>query len=202
MKLHSYLEALFGGRVAISIVRTLVAYAGKTFTVRELAKASGVSSSEAAVIVKQLEKNGIIQLKPVGRSYLVSLNEKSYALSEILVPAFNAERKTVEKLTALMQSRLDSGSILSAAIFGSVASGSEKDDSDIDLLVVADDLDAAAGAVAGVQEEVALVFGKKLSPLVMSKKEILSKRNDRLVRSIAGNHIHVVGKTLEEVFEN
>src|SRR5881397_130732 len=78
MQFHNYLESLLGSRVSIRLVRTLINYAGKIFTVRKLAEAAGVSSSEAALAVQELEKFGIIKIQPVGRSYLISLNNKSY----------------------------------------------------------------------------------------------------------------------------
>ncbi|TLX93183.1 MAG: nucleotidyltransferase domain-containing protein [Thaumarchaeota archaeon] len=89
--------------------------------------------------------------------------------------------------------------ILSAAIFGSVAKGEEREDSDIDLLVISDDFDHATGAVANAREEVALAFHSSLSPIIFTKKKFISKKNDDLVRSILSNHILVAGVELEKL---
>ena len=36
MKFHAYLEQLFSGKVSISMIRALLTYRGKIFTIREL----------------------------------------------------------------------------------------------------------------------------------------------------------------------
>ncbi|KEQ55688.1 hypothetical protein AAA799N04_01931, partial [Marine Group I thaumarchaeote SCGC AAA799-N04] len=38
MKLHQYLEKALGNKVTISVLRTLVRYKGKIFTIRRLAQ--------------------------------------------------------------------------------------------------------------------------------------------------------------------
>ena len=84
MKLHQYLEQLFGSKVSISILRAMIKYRGKIFTVRGVAETANVSASEAAVVVEQLEKYGIIRIQPVGKAYQISLNEKSYVVNKII----------------------------------------------------------------------------------------------------------------------
>ena len=199
MKFRGHLEQLFGSRVSISLVRALINYSGKIFTVRKLAEAAGVSPSEAAVIVQQLEKQGIVKLQPVGRSYLVSLNDKSYVLNRILMPIVKAEKETLDELVSMLRRYLSGKSIISAAIFGSVARMNEREDSDVDVLLVSNDFDAASAAVAKAMEEVSSTFHNRLSPLILSEKELKAKKNDRLVRSILENYIPITGKDLKEL---
>ncbi|MGI0023937.1 MAG: nucleotidyltransferase domain-containing protein [Nitrososphaera sp.] len=201
MKLHGYLERLFGSKVAISLVRTLVIYRGKVFTVRGLADTARVSSSEAAVVVGQLEKYGIIRIQPVGRSHMVSLNEKSYAFKSIIRPMLRAEQETVAELASALKKHLSDKSVISAAVFGSVARGEEREDSDIDLLVVSDDFDRVIALVSRAQEEVSLTFGSRLSPIILSKKDFMTKRNGRLVHSIIDSYIAVAGKDPRQMIE-
>jgi predicted nucleotidyltransferase len=201
MKFHGHLEQLFGSRVSIRIIRTLVNYSGKVFTVRKLAEEAGVSSSEAALIVQQLEKQGIVRLQPVGRSYLVSLNEKSYVLNKILRPIVQAEKATLGELVSILRRDLSSDNIVSAVIFGSVARMNEREDSDIDVLVVSNDFDSASEAVARVLEEVSLIFHNRLSPLILSEEELRTKKDGRLVRSILEKYIVVAGRDLKELVD-
>ncbi len=56
MKLHGYLEQVIGNKTAVAIVRVLLAYHGKIFTIRGLAEAARVSPSEASLVAKQLEE--------------------------------------------------------------------------------------------------------------------------------------------------
>lgn len=198
MKFHQYLEGLFGSKVSISILRAMINYKGKIFTVRGLAETANVSTSEAAVIVEQLEKYGIISIQPVGKSYQISLNQKSYILKKIIEPILIAEEKTLRILIAILKKHL-SKRIVAAAIFGSVSRAEEKEDSDIDLLVISDHFDFATSLVSKAQEEVSLIFHSNVSPIILSEKEFRTKKNDRLVRSIIASYIMVAGKDLKKV---
>lgn len=199
MKLHAYLEQVLGTKAGISILRSLVKYRGKIFTVRGLARDSDVSSVEASRTIEQLEQYGIVRVQPVGRAYQVFLNDQSYVLNRVVKPILIAEEKTLPELIMILAKHLTTKKILSAAIFGSVAKGEEREDSDIDLLVISDDFDHATGAVANAREEVALAFHSSLSPIIFTKKKFISKKNDDLVRSILSNHILVAGVELEKL---
>lgn len=199
MKFHKYLEQLIANRVSISILRTLFDYKGKIFTIRSLADASNVSKTEAAVTVEELEKFGVIKIQPVGRAYQLSLNEKSYALNKIIKPILVAEKKTLDELVTILKSHLSSGKIISAVIFGSVSRGEEKEDSDIDLLVISDDFDYATKIIATASEEISLVFHNNLSPVIFSKKEFVSKKGSVLVRSIVNSYILISGRKPEDI---
>jgi predicted nucleotidyltransferase len=87
----------------------------------------------------------------------------------------------------------------SVALFGSVAAGKERVDSDIDILVISDDFDAAIDLVIRAQDKVLTRFNGFLSPLVMGRKEFRAKKNGDLVRSILANHILISGKELSEL---
>lgn len=199
MQFHNYLESLLGSRVSIRLVRALINYAGKIFTVRKLAEAAGVSSSEAALMVQKLEKFGILKIQPVGRSYLISLNNKSYILAKILKPTIKAEEGTLDELVSILKRNLNDKSIISAVLFGSVAMKGEREDIDIDVLVISDDFEAASGFTSKAREEISSIFNSRLSPLIMSERELSAKKNDRLVSSILLNHITIKGKDLKEV---
>ncbi|HKZ61932.1 MAG TPA: nucleotidyltransferase domain-containing protein [Nitrososphaera sp.] len=202
MQFHDYLESLLGSRVSIRLVRALINYAGKIFTVRKLAEAAGVSSSEAALVVQELEKFGILKIQPVGRSYLISLNNKSYILAKILKPTIKAEEGTLDELVSILNRNLNDKSIISAVLFGSVAMKREREDSDIDVLVISNDFEAASGFTSKAREDISSIFNSRLSPLIMSERELLAKKNDRLVSSILHNHIIIKGKDLKEVIRD
>ena len=59
MLLQNYLEGLLDSTVAIRLVKALIAYPGRIFTVRKLADAAGTLVSEAAVAVHNLQRHGI-----------------------------------------------------------------------------------------------------------------------------------------------
>lgn len=199
MQFHNYLETLVGSKTSVRLVQALLKYPGRVFTVRKLADAAKVSASEAAAIVQQLEKYGVLKIQPVGKSYLLTLNEDSYILDKILRPMIKAEKDTLHALVFALKENLRGNTIKSACLFGSVAARQERPDSDIDLLVISDDFDAATALVAKAQEKVSLLFNSQLSALIMTQKELAKKKDDRLVQSILGNYITVAGIELKEL---
>jgi len=196
MKFHKYLEQVLGSKTAISIIRTMVKYRGKIFTVRSLAKEAKVSHNETALIIDDLEREGIVRIQPVGRAYQLCLNEKNYILKNILEPILNAEKNTFEELLQTLKKYLDTKKIISAALFGSITKREEKNESDIDLLLISNNFEYANSAASNAAEEVLEVFYGKISPIIFSEKEFLSKKNNNLIRSIIANHTMICGKDL------
>jgi predicted nucleotidyltransferase len=199
MQYHDYLESLLSSRAILRLVRALLDHPGKVFTVRKLASDANVSSSKAAVLVQELEKYGILRIQPVGRSYLLTLNEHNYILNKILKQIIRAEKDTLDELAATLRKHLKDDRIISAVLFGSVALKREGQDSDIDLLIISNDFESATSIVSKAQEAVSSIFNGRLSPLIMSERELVAKKKGPLVRSIVANHKAVAGRSLEEV---
>ena len=199
MNLHEYLEQVLGNKIAISILRVLVHYKGKIFTIRRLAQDAGASHPEVSATVEELERFGIVQIQPVGRAHQVSLNEKSYVLKEIIEPILRAEEKTLARVISILKDNLNTRKIISSVIFGSVSKGEEKEDSDIDFLVISNDFDHATEAISNASEHIALCFHTRVSPIIFTKKKFLSKKKGDLIHSILSNHIHIAGLELEKL---
>jgi predicted nucleotidyltransferase len=202
MLLRNYLEKLLDSTVAIRLVKALIAYPGRIFTVRKLSDAAGTSASEAAVAVHNLERHGIVKVQPVGRAFLVSLNHQSYIVNTILKPIISAEQQTVAELASTLRDHLKDRSIISASLFGSIPRGEARDDSDIDLFVISDNFEAANAAISNASSAVASIFNGRLSPLIMSRKELSGKSRSRLVASILENYTHIAGRDLKELVDH
>ena len=196
MLLHRYLEQVLGNKATITLLRTMIAYRGKIFTVRGLADEANVSPNETALLVHDLEKMGIITIQPIGRAYHLQLNEKSYVLTEMIEPAIKAEKNTMNELIQVLRKHFDSKKIITAAIFGSVASAEEKIDSDIDLFIISNDHDHTITLVSAASKEVSTRFNGRLSQIIFTEKEFKAKQKGSLVRSIIDNHILICGKKI------
>lgn len=198
MKLHNYLEYVIGNKIAIGILRALVRYRGKIYTIRGLAEDVDASHPEVSKTLDELEKFGIVQIQPVGRAHQISLNEKSYVLNKIIMPILKAEEKTPDEVISVLKNHLGKKKIISAVVFGSVAAGKEQVDSDLDVLVVCDDFDYAISLISEAAEEISLEFQTNLSHIVFSESDLRSKgKNHPLIKSILDNHILIYGKKLE-----
>src|SRR3990172_7265705 len=196
MLLHRYLERVLGNRVSISLLRTMIRYRGKIFTIRGLAEQAKVSPNETALVIHDLEELGIVKIQPIGRAYHLELNEKSYILNKIIEPIVEAEKNTIDELLQILRKHLDTKKIISAAIFGSVAKGEEKIDSDIDLLIVSNNQNHAISVVSAASEQVFTRFHGGLSQIIFTEKEFKDKQKGSLIQSISDNHILICGKKI------
>jgi len=66
----------------------------------------------------------------------------------------NAEKNTFDKLLQILKKHLATKKVTSTALFGSVSKGKERDDSDIDLLIISDDFDNANLVISTAADEV------------------------------------------------
>jgi predicted nucleotidyltransferase len=197
MLLHRYIEEVLGNKVGITLLRTMINYQGKIFTIRGLAEEAKVTPNEAALTIHDLERFGIVKIQPVGRAYQLDLNKKSYILDKIIEPIIKSEKNTFTELLVLLKKHLDTKKIVSAAIFGSVVKGQEKVDSDIDLLVISNDHDHAISQISKTSEQTFSIFHGSISPIIFTEKEFKAKQKEALIRSIIDNHILICGKSIE-----
>lgn len=197
MLLHRYIEHVLGNKVVITLLRTMIKYRKKIFTMRGLAIEAKVSHNETALTIHDLEKLGIVKIQPVGRAYQLELNEQSYILNKVIEPIIEAEKNTLSELIQLLKKHLDTKKVISAAIFGSVVKSQEKPDSDVDLLVITNDHDYAIGLISGASEHAFSKFHVGISPIIFTEKEFKAKRRGSLVQSITENHILICGKNIE-----
>lgn len=201
MKLHKYLEQVLGNKGSISILRALVDHKGRVFTIRRLAEDAGISHTEAASTIEDLENLGIVQVQPVGKAHQISLNKKSYVLNKIIEPIFKVEQNSLQDVISILKKNLISKKIISAIIFGSVARNEEKEESDIDLLIISNDYDRAIEIVSKIIEEISLMFHTNVSHIIFSEKQLRSKRNSDLINSIIKDHILITGKELVDLIK-
>jgi predicted nucleotidyltransferase len=100
--------------------------------VREIARRIAAAPPTVGAELSSLERMGILQSDRVGRSLVYSVNETS-----ALVPEVRALVQKTLGVEALLRDALSGlAGLDSAYIFGSHASGEERPESDIDLLVI------------------------------------------------------------------
>ena len=200
--LHDYTAETLGSKASIRVLKTLVRYRGKVFTIRELARTADLSHPEVSKVVKELESRGVVKVQPVGRAHQISLNEESYILKSVIEPLFTAEKDTVGSLVSTIKSFFKDERISSVAIFGSVARGLERNTSDIDLLIITEDRELANERAARASTETFSKFGLALSPLIMDEGRLVRKRDGELEKSILESYTLVCGKDLKEIIES
>lgn len=108
-------------------------------TRRQLAAAAGVAPGNASAVIEDLIRSGLVSESVAGRSSMVSLN-RSHLAAGPLVALAGLRGELVRRLRERLAGWAD---VRGAWLFGSVARGEADRDSDVDVLLVADDLESS-----------------------------------------------------------
>lgn len=164
-------------------------------TRRQLAAAAGVAPGNASAVVRGLIGAGLVTEMVAGRSSMVQLNRDHLAAGPLLeLAGLRGEliRRLRERLTAWPD-------LLGAWLFGSVAHGDADGESDIDLLIVADDLESPDlhERMSLLQADVRSWTGNNLQLVEHSSaswRKLVRSKN-RLVEQIRLDGIDLAGDT-------
>jgi predicted nucleotidyltransferase len=106
-------------------------------TRRQLAAAAGVAPGNASTVIEELIRSGIVTETVAGRSSMVLLN-RSHLVAGPLLALAGLRGELIRRLRERLSAWPD---LRGAWLFGSVARGEAHKESDVDLLIVADDLE-------------------------------------------------------------
>lgn len=193
MRIHEALTPVLGSPSKIGLLRTMFAAPERAWTGRELARAAGVSSTQAARDLEDLADTALVSREVVGRSYSWRLRPH-HVLHPALTDLFHREIECRSMLLKTISDGLQRAGVERARVFGSVSRGEERDDSDVDLFLqvgTAKDRFRAEMAVDRVRTSVWNRFGNPLSVLVYTRAEVAHPRNSELLRSIEREGLEV-----------
>ena len=169
MRKHNLLDALLP-KSRQGILAALLGQPEKTWYVSELARHMGVPSSSLQRELQNLTQVGILKTHRQGRMAYYQANKES--------PVFAELRGLLLKTVGLVDVLADALKPLAAKltlvfVYGSIASGTEQSDSDIDLMVV--------GKVAPAELALPLrrareLLGRTVNPTVYTPAEFDKKR--------------------------
>lgn len=141
--------------------------------------------------LSRLEESGIVTVEKIGTQKHYRANRNSPLFDELC----SIIRKTVG-LEELLRTAVISlpGKVVLAIIYGSVAKGTDTSASDIDLLIVSDNLtlEAVYAALASVEES----LDRRVSPTLYTSDEFNQRRgrnNPFLMRVLDGPNIVLTG---------
>ena len=174
----------------VKVLAFLLLNASEELHLREIARRAGVPLQAAQRELALLEEIALVERHRRGRQVFVSVQESHplfQALRSLLLRSEGLAIPLREAIKAI-------DGVEAAAVFGSVASGSDTGRSDIDLLVVGspDEL-AFHEAVSAVEEDV----GRPVNYTLLSRKELkarIRRKDPFLNRVLAGDLIPVIGE--------
>jgi predicted nucleotidyltransferase len=175
-------------RVKAEIFRLLFGLRPAEVHLRELARQSGLSLGTVQQELRRLRRVGVVMARKDGNRVYYRSNPEHPIHAELrgLVMKTNG-------LVGVLQEALQDSEISLAFVFGSVASGETRAESDVDILVVASlGLRRLAKLLSGVAER----LGREVNPHVISVEELRDRksRKDHFLTSVlAGPKLFIKG---------
>lgn len=186
MHFSGLLEKVFGSPEKIRVLEVLLRYPTKRFSGREVARLARVSAPGTWRILKLLESHGLLSRIRVGRTDVWQVREEHFLVKK-LSKTKSLDKDALSLLKEIVLKHLQGLSVKKLWLFGSVARGTARPNSDLDLLVIVEngkDKRSAYKNLLNASMDCLSVFGNPLSPIVYSQKEFNKKKGLPLVVNI------------------
>jgi len=165
------LSEILSSKVRAEVFRLLFGPNDNALHVREIERRSGFAIGTIQTEMKKLYRLNLVLKKRDGNRLYYRPNRQHPIFSDIHALVV----KTVGLADVFNKALADQKDIQVAFIFGSIAEGSEKADSDIDLLVVGEiGLRSLSRLLQGLTEE----FGREINPYVLAPEEFSLRKSE------------------------
>lgn len=205
MHFQQPLNRILDSGVKVRVLRFLCQKGGE-WNGRRIAAEVAVHPTTAHKALRELRQATVLNFKRVGNSFVYSLRDEHVLVRESLRPLFQQEAQAHTRLVAVLRRGLNAklrSSVVSAAIYGSLARHQERPTSDIDLLVLVRSAQAkqvVRGALDHLGETVMRIFGNPLALYVNTVHEARQKaqRGLPVFTHILRDHHLLWGRSLHE----
>lgn len=170
----------------LKIVNYLGKNIGNSFTMNELSKETKIPYATFHRIINKIKD--LVKIQNIGKSKVVTLNKDNVSIKSYLTISSEEEKKEYLKKQSIINkimSELDTKDIV--LLFGSYAKTSQKDTSDIDLLIINS---KGEKSISFLKYEI--LFKKKINPIFVTKQEfkkMLHDIDENVGKQALKNHI-------------
>lgn len=197
---QNVLESIFGSPAKIRILRAL-SVSPQPLSGRQVGELSQLSHRGAIQALESLVELGAVRQRRVGAAYQYSLSRGNMAVETIIAPSLKAEASMLDDLKRNITAQFR-GKAVSLTLYGSLARGTGKRGSDIDVLAVVRDErkkkeleDKAAAGIPFFRERYNAVLSLHCYTLI----ELRSKKNLPMLKSVIQEGLLLSGKPLREL---
>jgi hypothetical protein len=203
LRLRYFLEDIFGQKSKIKILRVFLK-TKMALTGRQVAELAALNHRTCQLALADLEEQALIKARQVGRASLFELNEANRFVTTNLFRFFQEEENLLKNFTlevlADAKSQIDS-----LILFGELVQGREKEDSEVNFLVVSS---ASKDKLEKIFQPVGAAFftsfGKITNVYLTSKRELLEKirRSEPLFREAVKTGRVLFGQNISEILSH
>ena len=165
------LSEILSSKVRAEVFRLLFGLNDDALHVRGIERKTGFAIGTIQTEMKKLHRLNLVLKKRDGNRLYYRANQQHPVFSEIQALVI----KTVGLLDVLKSALADENGIRVAFVFGSIARGSEKAGSDIDLMVIGNiELRTLTRLLRGLTEK----LGREINPYILSTKEFNLRKSE------------------------
>jgi predicted nucleotidyltransferase len=196
MRIERALNPILGSTTKLGLLRTMYRSPDRRWTGRELARSAGLSTAQSARDLGELADTSLLLREVIGRSYVWRLNP-SHVLFDALLDLFAREEGLRPELLRDVAEAIPPARPERVRLFGSIARGDAREDSDVDLFLQVRTPVERAGveeAVGRIRSRIWSRYGNPVSALVYTRAEVERPKNPSLLDSIQRDGVDVSPK--------
>lgn len=188
VKFRISLLDVLNSKTKIKIIKFLLTHEA-SMSEREIASILKVSHMSVNRTMRELAELNFVNFVTIGKAHLWRVNHKSYAfraLSE-LIKGVSGIQEPIEELKKILLKNLPKTLIKRIVLFGSVAKGSERTNSDIDIFVLARDKQSKEKLESSIEKLSNICFemyGNRLAPYILTEQELKQKKRLKVISEI------------------
>ena len=188
MKFHISLLDVLNSKTKVKIIKFLLTHEA-SMSEREIASILKVSHMSVNRTMRELADMNFVDFVTIGKAHLWKVNSKSYTFRvlSVLIKGVSIIKEPLEDLKNTLLRNLPKTSIRKVVLFGSVAKGLEKANSDIDVFILVKNkrskevLEYSIEKLSNICFE---VYGNRLAPYILTEQEMKRKKNLRVISEV------------------
>ncbi|MEW6410483.1 MAG: nucleotidyltransferase domain-containing protein [Nitrospirota bacterium] len=188
MKFNVSLLDVLNSKTKVKIIKFLLTHEA-SMSEREIASVLKVSHMSVNRTMRELSEFNLVNFITVGKAHLWKVNRKSYAFRVLssLIKGISGLREPIEDLKSILLRNLPKTLIKRVVLFGSVAKGSEKVNSDIDIFILVRDKQSKKKLELQIEKLSNLcleVYGNRLAPYILTEREMKQRKDLKVISEI------------------
>lgn len=188
MKFHTSLLDILNSKTKLKIVNFLLTHEAQ-MSEREIASVVRVSHMSVNRTMRELADINLVDFVSIGKAHLWRVNRRSYAFKVFsrLIRGMSSVQDPLESLKETILKGLPKKLIKRVVLFGSVAKGSERINSDIDLFVLVKDsrskeeIESSIDRLSNICLE---TYGNRLAPYILTEREMREKKSLNIISEV------------------
>lgn len=188
MQFELSLDKIIGSKAKIKILKYLFGHLA-SMSENELAKVIKISPMTINRLMKELRELNLASMERVGNANVWSVNKESYAYKALskIVGEISGASTPLEHLKLILSENIPRELVKKIILYGSVAQGKSKPNSDIDLYILVRSQKEAQNLTPYIDRLSNLclsLYGNRLAPYILTESQLQEKKKLPILKEI------------------